>query len=166
MAWLAARTDRTTVTQLLRVAWRTVGQIIERVTASVAIGKDQFAGLRRIGIDEISYRKGHKYIVVVVDHGTGRLVWAAPGRKKDTVRSFFAALGEERCAELELVSADGAEWIHGPVRELCPNATLCLDPFHVVQWATDALDKVRRPLSGAPRPSVARAGPGARATTT
>ena len=46
-------------------------------------------GLRRIGIDEISYKKGHRYIKIVVDHDTGRLVWAAPGRDRKTLHAFF-----------------------------------------------------------------------------
>ncbi len=52
--------------------------------------------------------------------------------------------GPERCAEITLVSADAAEWIADVVRERCPNATLCTDPYHVVSWATKALDEVRR----------------------
>lgn len=146
VAWLAARTDKTTITTLMRVAWRTVGSLIDRVTTDRGAKWDRLSGLRRIGIDEISYRKGHKYIVVVVDHDTGRLVWAHPGRKAETVGAFFDELGKERSAALELVSADGADWIHEPVGKYCPNATLCLDPFHIVQWATDALDDVRRGL--------------------
>ncbi len=58
---------------------------------------DLLAGLERIGIDEISHRKGQRYLTVVVDHDSGRLVWAAPGRDKATVEAFFDALGEERC---------------------------------------------------------------------
>lgn len=143
-AWLAVRTDKTTVSSLLRVAWRTVGSIVERVSTDRAKEVDRFAGLRRIGIDEISYRKGHKYLTIVVDHDSGRLLWAMPGRDEETLRKFFDELGAERCKGLQLVSADAAKWIKNVVEERCPNATLCLDPFHVVQWATDALDEVRR----------------------
>ena len=82
----------------------------------------------------------------VVDHDTGRLVWAAEGRNSETILKFFDALGEERAKELTHVSADGAEWIHTPVTARAPQAVLCLDPFHVVQWATNAVDKVRRGL--------------------
>ena len=57
---------------------------------------------------------------------------------------FFDALGPTRSALLTHVSADGAEWIHAVVREKAPQAAICLDPFHVVMWATKALDKVRR----------------------
>jgi transposase len=81
---------------------------------------------------------------VVLDHDTGRLVWAARGRDRQTVESFFDELGQERCKKIRLVSADMAAWIAGPVRERCPDAVLCVDAFHVVQAATDALDEVRR----------------------
>jgi len=132
------------VTELMRIAWRTVGAIITRVWDDVETVHDRFAGLRRIGIDEISYKRGHKYLTVVVDHDTGRLVWAAPGRDRDTLNGFFDALGEQRCAQITHVSADGADWIKDVVTDRCPNATQCADPFHVVRWATEALDAVRR----------------------
>jgi len=144
VAWLATRTDKTTLSSLLRVAWRSVGAIVERVAASMRRVRDPFAGVTRIGIDEVSYRKGHRYLTVVVDHDSGRLLWASPGRDEKTLRAFFDELGPERSACIRLVSADGAAWIHNVVAERCPNATLCLDPFHVVQWATRALDEVRR----------------------
>ncbi|MGH8964803.1 MAG: ISL3 family transposase, partial [Actinomycetes bacterium] len=130
--------------ELMRIAWRTVGAIITRVWADVEALHDRFAGLRRIGIDEISYKRGHRYLTVVVDHDSGRLVWAAPGRDKVTLEGFFEALGEERCAQITHVSADGADWISAVVAERCVNAVRCADPFHVVRWATEALDAVRR----------------------
>ena len=144
VAWLATQCSKTAVTELMRIAWRTVGAIITRVWADTEKLHDRFDGLRRIGIDEISYKRGHRYLTVVVDHDSGRLVWAAPGRDKATLGLFFDALGEQRCAQITHVSADGADWISGVVAERCPNAVRCADPFHVVRWATDALDEVRR----------------------
>lgn len=143
-AWLATHCAKSAVSELLRVAWRTVGAIVTRVVADARAASDPFANLERIGIDEISYRRGARYLSVVVDHDSGRLVWAAAGRDRKTLRTFFDALGAERCLRIRLVSADAAEWIATVVAERCPNATLCTDPFHVVQWATDALDLVRR----------------------
>jgi transposase len=144
VAWLAAACSKTTITQLMRISWRAVGHIIERVSAEKAAGIDALAGLTRIGIDEVSYKKGHKYLVIVVDHDSGRLVWAAPGRNKATMHKFFDALGDGRAAALTHVSADGADWIAAVVAERAPAAVLCADPFHVVSWATEALDEVRR----------------------
>jgi transposase len=143
-AWLAAHAAFTVVAALLRVSWRTVAGVVTRVVAERAGRTDQLAGLRRIGIDEIAHRRGHRYLTVVVDHETGRLVWAGKGRDQATVRRFFDALGAERAALLTHVSADGAEWIHTVVAERAPEAVLGLDPFHVVAWATRALDEVRR----------------------
>ena len=106
VAWLATQASKTAITVLMRIAWRTVGAIITRYWADTAAAVDAFAGLRKIGVDEISYKRGHKYLtVVVVDHDSGRLVWAAPGRDKATLGKFFDALaesgetaGEDRCS--------------------------------------------------------------------
>jgi len=143
-AWLAVNTSKTAVAELMRVAWRTVGGICERVCDEAQREVDLLGGLRRIGIDEISHRKGQRYLTVVVDHDTGRLVWAAAGRDRKTVERFLDELGEERCKQIELVSCDMAGWIAGPVADRLPDAVRCVDPFHVVMLATDALDEIRR----------------------
>ena len=80
-------TSKSAVGELMRVSWRSVGSIITRVVADGRAAKDLLEGLRRIGIDEISYRRGHKYLTVVVDHDSGRLVWAAVGRDKATLEA-------------------------------------------------------------------------------
>jgi transposase len=144
VAWLATHTSKTAVVELMRVAWRTVGAIITRVVADARAAADPFDGLVRIGIDEISYKRGYRFLTVVIDHDSGRLVWAAPGKERRTLEAFFTLLGEDRCQKIRLVSADGAEYIAKVVAERCPNATVCADPFHVVSWATKALDEVRR----------------------
>ena len=143
-AWLATHCSKSAVRDLLRIAWRTVGAIVTRVVADAEAGVDRFANLRRIGIDEISYKRGHRYLTVVVDHDTGVLLWAHDGRDTATLSKFFDRLGVDRCAKIRLVSADAAEWIAVVVTARCPNAELCMDPFHTVQWATRALDEVRR----------------------
>lgn len=149
--WLVTHTSRSAVSELMRVAWRTVGGIITRVVREAESVVDRLAGLRRIGIDEISHRRGHKYLIVVVDHDQRRLVWATAGRDEAALSKFFEALGPRRCALLKLVSADAAPWIASVVKRYCPQARLCLDPFHVVAWATDALDQVRREVWNAAR---------------
>src|SRR5450755_2731357 len=146
VAWLAVNTSKTAICVLMRIAWRTVGRICARVSAEAKQGRDLFAGLKALGFDEISVRKGQKYLTVVVDHHTGRLVWAAYGRDRKTVEKFLASLGKERCEQIELVSCDDAEWITRPVAERCPNAVICLDPFHIVKAATDAMDEIRREI--------------------
>lgn len=165
VAWLAVRTSKSAVCALMRIAWRTVGAIITRVTEHATAGVDQLTGLRRIGIDEISYKKGYKYLTVVIDHDTGRLVWAAPGRDRDTLRGFFDELGPERSAQISHVSSDAADWITEVLAERCSDAVKCADPFHVVAWATEALDEIRRATWNAARNEAAatrRPGPGHR----
>jgi transposase len=142
--WMAVNTSKKAVAELMRVTWRTVGSICRRVADEQVADRDLFADLKRIGIDDFSYRKGHRYLTVIVDHDTGRLVWAAPGRDHKTVEKFLDLLGKERCEQIELVSCDMAESIALAVAERCPNAIRCVDPFHVIQLATDALDEIRR----------------------
>jgi transposase len=145
VAWLATQCSKRAVCELMRISWYTVGRIIERVVAEERRRQpDPLDGLRRAGIDELSFRAGQKYITVVVDHDARRLVWAGEGRDKKTVARFFAELGPERKAKLELISSDMGEWITRVVAKECPQAVLCIDPFHVVKLATEALDEVRR----------------------
>jgi transposase len=145
-AWLCSAMTGTKAAELLRTTWRSMQSIVQRVVADLAGRTDRLAGLKRIGIDEISYRK-RRFLMVVVDHDSGRLVWAGEGRNAGTVRAFFDALGAGRAAALAEVSADGAQWIHEVVRERAPQARICLDSYHVVAWAGKALDKVRRRLA-------------------
>jgi transposase len=144
VAWLVTHCSKSAVVELMRVAWRSVGAIAGRVVTDARAGRDPFDGLVRIGIDEISYRRGHRYLMVVVDHDSGRLVWAASGHDRATLQAFFDLLGAERASRIKLISADAAEWIGDCATAACTNATLCLDPFHIVRWASQALDVVRR----------------------
>ena len=157
VAWLAARTAASTVEQLLRISWRAVTGIAARIVAEASGRTDRLAGLRRIGIDEVAYRKGQRYLTVVVDHDTGRLVWARAGRDKATVAGFFDDLGPDRAEKLTHISADAAEWINSVVAQRAPQAVRCLEAYHLVAWAGDALDTVRRQVW-----NTARGGTGGR----
>ncbi len=135
VAWLAVRTSKSTVRELLRIAWKTVGSVIDRVWADISAEIDLLDGVRKIGIDEVSYKKNHRYLTIVVDHDTGRVIWAAPGLGAATLSTFFDELGPERTAALTHVSADAAHWIASTVTQRAPQAILCADPFHIVAWA-------------------------------
>lgn len=165
-AWLAVRTSKSATCQLLRVAWRTIGSIITRVNSDVEAAVDRLSGLRRIGIDEISYKRGQRYLIVVVDHDTGRLVWAGPGRSEAALDVFFDELGDQRAAEITHVSADMADWIAKTVARRAPNAVRCADPFHVVAWAIEALDVERRRAWNQAKGRKIPASPGRRGRTT
>ncbi|MGH3885205.1 MAG: ISL3 family transposase [Pseudonocardiaceae bacterium] len=145
-AWLVCHAALSVVAVLLRVAWRSVSDIVARVVAARGQASDRLAGLRRIGIDEISYRKGQRSLLVVTDHDTGRLVWAGTNRNQQTLGRFFDNLGTDRAAALTHVSADGAEWIHDVVTARAPKPCCVWHAFHVVAWATEALDQVRRAM--------------------
>jgi transposase len=148
-AWKAAHAPWTRAAAELRITWEALANITARAAADAAAGLDRLQGLRRIGIDEKSWGKGSgKFLVIVTDHDSGRVAWIGEGRCQATVRAFFADLGEDRAKLLTHVSADGAEWIHPVVRELAPQAGLCLDAFHVVKWAGEKLDELRRRTAG------------------
>ena len=157
VAWLAVRTSRTAVAELMRVAWRTVGAICRRVAEDAKQKVNRLANLRRIGIDEISYKRNHHYLTVVVDHDTRLLVWAAPGRDKEMLGQFFDLLGEDSGKRITHVLAGGADWIKTVVKQRCPGALLGADPYHVVSWATDALDAERRDVWNSARAGKGKA---------
>ncbi|MZG29146.1 transposase, partial [Adlercreutzia equolifaciens] len=87
-----------------------------------ARGASRYDGVRRIGIDETSYKKGHKYVTVVVDHDRGCLIWAHEGTGNDVLNLFLDELTSEQSRAIEVVTADGARWISQLVKRLCPNA--------------------------------------------
>jgi transposase len=147
LAWLATRMDKTSVARLCRVSWRTVGRACERVVAA-ELDPGRLDGLFRIGVDEISWRKHHRYLTLVVDHDRAQVVWGAPGRDSATLDGFFDELGADRSARIEAVSMDlGPAYLKSVTAEgHAPQAIVCADSFHLVKLVGDALDEVRRDL--------------------
>ncbi len=165
VAWLVTKTDKTTVSGFARVSWRTVGAICERVAADV-LDPDRLSGLVDIGVDEISWRKHHRYLTLVSDHDTGTIVWGKPGKDTATLHAFFDELPVGAAEAIEAVSMDMGPAYAKAVRERAPGAAICFDPFHVVKLATDALEAVRRQVWQAaralPDQRIAKAFKGAR----
>ena len=147
LAWLATRMDKTSIARLCRVSWRTVGRAVERVVRS-ELDPGRLDGLFRIGVDEISWRKHHKYLTLVVDHDRGQVIWGAEGRDAKTLDGFFDELGPARSALIEAVSLDlGPAFLKSVHADgHAPQAIVCADPFHVIQLVGNALDEVRRDL--------------------
>jgi transposase len=143
VAYFAQVMDQTTVSRTLRIAWRTVGGIIQRVVARLG-PRDRLAGLEFIGIDELSYRRHHEYITVVVDHARARVVWAAEGKNAATVEKFFDALGPERAAALKTITMDMSGVFIEVAERKAPQARVVFDRFHLQRMAQDAVDQVRR----------------------
>jgi transposase len=144
-AYLSQITDRTQVHRMLGIAWATVGSMVERVVER-RLDPGRLEGLRRIGIDEFSYKKRHQYVTVVVDHDRQRVVWAGPGRSAEALAPFLELLGPEGCQAIELVTIDLSAAYSKAVREGLPKAEIVYDRFHVQRLASDALDEVRRSL--------------------
>jgi transposase len=143
VAYLARATDKTTVSTLLGIAWRSVGAIVERVVERHLDSK-RLDGLAFIGIDEFSYRRRHHYLTVVVDHLERRVVWAAEGRSAETLARFFDELGPARTRSLECITLDMAAGYLKTIRDRAPHAQVIFDRFHVQRLASDAVDQVRR----------------------
>ncbi|MGH9261187.1 MAG: ISL3 family transposase, partial [Acidimicrobiales bacterium] len=144
VAYMAQRMDKTTITKMLRVSWEAVAKIVIDVVAD-SLDTGRLDGLYRIGVDEVSYRKGHRYLTVVADHDRdGAVVWAKAGRDADTLIAFYDELGEERCADLDAVSLDMGGAYKKATDARAGQARQCVDPFHLVKLANEAIDKTRR----------------------
>jgi len=143
VAFMAQQMAKQPITRLLRIGWDTIGQIITRVVGDRLDGQ-RLAGLVMIGCDEISYRKGQRYLTQVCDHQTGAIVWAKPGRNAETLQDFFDELGEHGRASIKAVSIDMNGAYEKAIRDNVPDAEICFDPFHIVQLAGRAVDDVRR----------------------
>jgi len=171
-AWLATKTDKSAICRLVRIDWQTVGRIVQRVGDELLDG-DRLGDLFEISIDEVAWRKGHRYLTLVGDHRRRCVVWGAEGKGQAAADAFFAELdadqpvdgepGEdaetpvvgqieaadepavgERACKLVAVSMDMGEGYAKSVRRHAPQAVICIDNYHVVQLATKALDEVRR----------------------
>ena len=141
---MAQRTDHTAVSQLFGISWVTVGNIAERLVDEL-LDPDRLANLRHIGVDEISFRKRHRYLTVVTDHDTGNVVWVCEGKTSDVLKTFFVALGPA-CGSIEVVTMDMSQAYQKAVRETLPNAEIAFDHFHIAKLANEALNEVRREL--------------------
>ena len=85
-----------------------------------------------------------RYLTVVLDHDTGKVVWAAKGKTAETLCTFFDLIGQEQCDSLTTVTIDMSAAYEKAITERLPNATIVFDRFHVQQLSSDAVDKVRR----------------------
>ena len=145
VAWLATYLPRSAVSNYMRIDWATVGRCISRTLNDIEPERSRrLNGLVNIGIDETSYKKGHKYITVVVNHDTNTVVWIGEGHGKSVLAQFYRCLTPEQLSTIKVVTGDGAKWITECVNEYTPDCERCVDPFHVVEWAMEALDEVRR----------------------
>jgi transposase len=156
VAWLAQQMAKKPIAGLLRIAWDSVGKIVARVVAD-HLDERRLQGLVAIGVDEISYRRHHRFLTTVVDHHTGGIVWCQAGRNAQTLQAFFDQLGQRKTS-IRAVSIDMSGGYQQAIRNSVPGAEICFDPFHVVRLAQRAVDQVRRDEWNAHDRSHTRAG--------
>lgn len=143
VAWLATKTDKTTICRLVRIDWGTVGRIIARVCAD-ELDPDRLENLFEIGIDEVSWKRQHNYLTLVADHIRGQIVWGTEGNDSTAADRFFRQIGKSRSHAIEVISLDMGPGYARSAREHVPQAIIAIDPYHVVAVANRALDEVRR----------------------
>ncbi|MFQ5741901.1 MAG: ISL3 family transposase [Acidobacteriota bacterium] len=143
--FLAQSTDKTTVKALMGISWRTVGSIVDRLLLDYR-DPEKLRDLKRIGVDEFSYRRRHRYVTVIVDQDTGEVVWVEKGHGAKALKRFFRVLGKEGRKKIELVSIDMAAGYKKAVRDHLRNAQIVFDRFHVQRVVGNALDEMRREL--------------------
>ena len=144
IAWLVCQMSKTAVCEFVGVNWRTVGNCIKAAQDRLEpdVNNRIHDKVRRICVDETAYEKGHKYITVIYDMDKNRVIWVHKGHETAVFAEFCELLSQEERDRIEIVAGDGAAWIDACMHYF-PNATRCIDFFHVAQWANKALDDVR-----------------------
>ena len=148
-AWKAAHMPWTRAAAELRVTWEALANITARVAADARPGWTGWRGCAGSGSTRSPGARGRTSTwssSLTTTPGGSR--GSARDAARPPSRRSSQALGEERAKALTHVSADGADWIHPVVREKAPQAQLCLDAFHVVKWAGEKLDELRRRIAG------------------
>ena len=105
--------------------------------------EDTFDGLKIICVDEISLKKGHNYLTIVMDYETGRVVHVGKDRSYNTLKAFFKKLPDEVRENIEAVCIDMWDPYIKAISTWCPNASIVFDFFHVVRAYGKVIDKVR-----------------------
>lgn len=105
----------------------------------------EIKGVTRIGIDEFAIQKGHKYMTIVVDLDTRRIIYVGETKAAEALTKFWKRVKRLK-VDIQYVSMDLSQAYIKAVRENCPNAVIVFDHFHVIQLATDAADDVRKRL--------------------
>jgi transposase len=147
MFLLASRQAYTTVAALMDTSPKTVERLYLANVDEQVQNKARFEGVKRIGIDEQSHRKGKRnYIGVITDLDSGIVLELLPDRRKETLIAFFEGLGEVFCQNIIAVSCDIWKPFISVIEQCFPNAVVVLDYFHVVKHLNDSLDKYRKSL--------------------
>ena len=139
---LCRRMTVSEVSQHLGIDWKTVKNI-DKFYLEHSCGKPDLKGLRILAVDEISIRKGHSYMTVVLDFLTGRVVFVGKERKAKTLKRFFNQLSICQRKKIEAVAMDMWDPFIKAVNDKLPRAKIVFDLFHVVANFGRVIDKVR-----------------------
>lgn len=126
----------------MRIGWESAKNIDKR-NAYKYIVDISTTTPKRIGVDEIAYEKGHKYLTVVRDVDMGKVIWVGKDRKKETLDEFFKKLGIKKCQEIEAAVMDMWDPFIASVQAYT-SAAIIFDKFHIAKAINEAVDKVRR----------------------
>ena len=145
VAWMVCQMSKTAICEFEGLNWRTAGNCVKASHARLEpdVSRRIHDDVRRICVDETSCRKGYKYITVVYDMDKDRVIWVHEDHGYEVFAEFCKLLTPEEREKIEIVAGDGAIWIDSCKKEFFPNATRCIDFFHVAQWVNKALDDVR-----------------------
>ncbi|MYF40417.1 MAG: ISL3 family transposase [Rhodothermaceae bacterium] len=133
------------VARLLDLSWNAIDGIMRRaVERGLARRSEQ--SFTRIGVDETSYKKGHKYITVVSDSDTGTVLYAGQGRTKASLKQWYDQFSPEQLERIESVSMDMWPAYINQTKASVPGAEekISFDRFHVAKKIGEAVDQVRR----------------------
>jgi transposase len=128
----------------LCTTWDTVFRSVKQIVG-YGLKHRQLDGITAIGVDEIQYGKGHRYLTLVyqINAGIRRLLFVGKERKAKTLLRFFRDFGKERCEKLEFVCSDMWKAYIKVIKKKAPDASHILDRFHIVQNLAQAIDKIR-----------------------
>ncbi len=142
VAWLCQRLPLSVVAMYFSLDWKSV-KSIDKTYLGSKFEEPSLNNVRVIGIDEVSYKKRHKYITCVFDLTNQRLLWIGIGKSKETVSRFFHKLGPDGCKRIEAVAIDMSKAFISGVKENCPNALIVHDKFHIIQDFNNVMDRIR-----------------------
>lgn len=122
--------------------WKTVKNI-DKAFLEREYGQPNYDGLRILAVDEISIRKGHRYLTVVLDYLTGRVVWIGKDRKARTLSRFFNQLTQAQRKALDAIAMDMWDPYIKAIRKKVPHVKIVFDLFHVVAQFGRVINQVR-----------------------
>ena len=145
LATWAKRMSWQEVARAFSTSWHSVFTAGSWVVAYGLEHRD-LSGIHALGIDEIQYSKGHKYLTLVyqIDAGSRRLIWIGKERTEKTINGFFTWFGKKRCDALRFVCSDMWKSYLSAIATFAPQALNVLDRFHMVANLNKAVDEVRR----------------------